>query len=285
MSVTKTIQLFLILAILMIAPAMADTYSCSIFPVMEQDVLDEDNKMDEPSGIAFHPMRNTLFIVSDNDFIYETDHNAVIKRSAKVSLPDVKKLDLEGVTVNTRTGAVYVISEKLDSILELNPDTFTVVGVYTYPEKFGKRTVFNRKGDGPEAIAFMPGKKQEEDVIFVCNQHDPPNLIKMKAPIHSKNRNLVPIKLTVISVTPFKINDLSAASYCRERDTLFVVSDFNNIAFELTRDCKIIRIWALPGDEQEGIAFVNNYLYIAQDSGKILRCRLDKSFFRKSEVK
>jgi uncharacterized protein YjiK len=228
-----------------------------------------------------------MFVVSDDDYVYETDLDAKIIRSSKITLADTRKLDLEGVAVNTRTGSVYLLSEELDSVLEMNPDTFAITGVFCYPEKFGKKQVFIKgaEGNGPEGLAFMPGKKPEEDVIFICNQDDPPNLIKMKAPIQSKTRNLMPVKLTIISVVSLPAKDLSAATYCAARNTMFVVSDFNNIAFELTRDGQILRIWAMPGDEQEGIAFVNDYMYIAQDTGKILRCKLNRIFFRKADKK
>ncbi|MCE1245325.1 MAG: SdiA-regulated domain-containing protein [Firmicutes bacterium] len=278
--------LFLIaLTLVWAAPIFAVTYTCSMFPVVGQDVLDKDRQIKEPSGITYHPAKKSLFVVSDDDFIFETDLEAVVKRSAKLTLPGSLKLDLEDVAVNTRTGVLYVLSEKLDAVLEVNPDNFEVKRVFTYPQKFGTKTIYEKhpKDNGPEGLAFMPGKKPEEDVIIVCNQDDPPNVIKMKAPAPSDKQDLTPVKLTVISVTTMPVKDLSAAAFCTERGTLFVVSDFNNVAFELTRDCKIIRSWALPGDEQEGIIFVNNCLYIAQDTGKILRCKLDRNFFRKAE--
>ena len=62
----------------------------------------------EPSGICFHPLRKTLFVVSDEGEIAEitTDGDPVFN----FKIPG----DLEGVTVDPQTGLLYIIHEGVD---------------------------------------------------------------------------------------------------------------------------------------------------------------------------
>jgi len=55
---------------------------------------------------------------------------------------------------------------------------------------------------------------------------------------------------------------------------LNVVNDADNILVEITLEGEIIREFAFPGETQEGIARdEGGYLYIAQDSGGILKVK------------
>ena len=55
---------------------------------------------------------------------------------------------------------------------------------------------------------------------------------------------------------------------------LNVVDDADNIFVELTVDGKLVKEYAFLGNEQEGIAWdEDGFLYIAQDSGGIIRVK------------
>jgi uncharacterized protein YjiK len=62
--------------------------------------------------------------------------------------------------------------------------------------------------------------------------------------------------------------------YDRRSGLMNVVDDADNILVEITLEGKILREYAFLGDRQEGIARDDEgYLYIAQDSGGILKVK------------
>ncbi|HJN17490.1 MAG TPA: hypothetical protein QGH10_18435, partial [Armatimonadota bacterium] len=57
-----------------------------------------------------------------------------------------------------------------------------------------------------------------------------------------------------------------------DRDRLYVISDSKNLFMEATTDGQVLAAYAFPGANQEGIALdPEGYIYIAQDSGGILK--------------
>ena len=70
------------------------------------------------------------------------------------------------------------------------------------------------------------------------------------------------------------MDDPSAMYYDSETGLLNVVSDADNILVEITLEGKLINEYAFLGDNQEGIAWdEEGYLYIAQDSGGIIKVK------------
>jgi uncharacterized protein YjiK len=60
--------------------------------------------------------------------------------------------------------------------------------------------------------------------------------------------------------------------YVVEQNTLKAISDQANLLIELTRDGQVLAVYPLPGNEQEGVTIDSNgFLYIAQDSGGIIK--------------
>ena len=68
--------------------------------------------------------------------------------------------------------------------------------------------------------------------------------------------------------------DLSGLHYDSANDQLLVVSDATNTFCQITRTGRILRLYAFPGANQEGIAMDSDgFLYIAQDSGGIVKIK------------
>ena len=66
--------------------------------------------------------------------------------------------------------------------------------------------------------------------------------------------------------------DLAGSHYDRASDLMYIISDATNTFFEITRTGKVLRAYAFPGDNQEGIAVDDEgFVYIAQDSGGIIK--------------
>jgi uncharacterized protein YjiK len=226
----------------------------------------------EPSGICYHPLRKTLFVVSDEGEIAEitTDGDPVFNQK----IPG----DLEGVTVDPQTGFLYIIHEGEDVILEFDPNKKEVTRKFPINREFEGNPEFIEKqtdsfDNGIEDIAFIQDANHPEGgTFYVSNQMDPPCIIELLVPLITTQFKSAEAK--IIRVLPFKMDDPAAMYYDPKTRLLNVVSDFDNILVELTLDGKLINQYAFLGDNQEGLARdEKGFLYIAQDSGGILKVK------------
>jgi len=225
----------------------------------------------EPSGICFHPLRKTLFIVSDEGEIAEikTDGTPVFN----LKIPG----DLEGITVNPQSGLLYIVKEGDDVILEFDPDEREVKRIFPINREFQGNANFLQKqkgyDQGIESIAFVSDKDHPEGGTFYAgNQWDPPCIIEILVPLRSSRAETAEAR--IIRVLPFKMDDPGGMYYDSKTGHLNVVSDAYNILVEITLEGKLVREYAFLGDNQEGIAKDDEgYLYIAQGLGGIIKVK------------
>jgi uncharacterized protein YjiK len=226
----------------------------------------------EPSGLCFHPSRGTLFVVSDEGEIAEIGKDGELLFRAEI--PG----DLEGITVEPESGFLYLIKEGDDIILEFDPETKEITRTFplnrTYhgnPDFIEKR--IGRYDNGIESIAFVRDDKHPEGgTFFIGNQWDPPCLMEVWLPLKSSQEKSTEAR--IIRVLSLILDDPAAMYYDCRTGLLNVVSDADNILVEITLQGKIVREFAFTGDSQEGIAIDDEgYLYIAQDSGGILKIK------------
>ena len=226
----------------------------------------------EPSGICYHPLRKTLFVVSDEGEIAEitTEGDPVFNQK----IPG----DLEGVTVDPQTGLLYIIQEGEDVILEFDPEKKEVTRKFPINREFEGNPEFIEKqtdsfDNGIEDIVFIQDINHPEGgTFYVSNQLDPSCIIELYVPLKTSQKPLSDAK--IIRVLPFKMADPAAMYYDPKTRLLNVVSDFDNILVELTLDGKLVNQYAFLGDNQEGLARDDKgFLYIAQDSGGILKVK------------
>ncbi len=226
----------------------------------------------EPSGICYHPLRKTLFVVSDEGEIAEitTDGDPIFNQE----IPG----DLEGVTVDPHTGFLYIVREGEDIILEYDPDEKAVTREFPINREYAGNPEFIEKqtdkfDNGIEDIAFIPDRNHPEGgTFYVGNQIDPACILELYVPL--KTSRAPSSEATILRVLPFEMDDPAAMYYDPRTKRLNVVSDFDNILVELTLDGKLIHEYAFLGDEQEGLARdEQGFLYIAQDTGGILKIK------------
>jgi uncharacterized protein YjiK len=226
----------------------------------------------EPSGICFHPTRKTLFVVSDEGEITEikTDGTPLFR----MKIPG----DLEGVTVNPETGILYLIKEGEDIILEFDPDKREILRLFPLDRTYNDNPGFIEKQEGQfdngiESIEFVENINHPEGgTFYIGNQWDPPCVMEVLIPIKTSRKKTA--KAHILRVLPLDIHDPAALFFDPKTGLLNVVSDADNILVEVSLDGKIVREYAFLGDEQEGIARDDEgYLYIAQDSGGILKVK------------
>ena len=186
--------------------------------------------------------------------------------------------DLEGITVNPQTGFLYIIKEGDDVILEFDPDKKEITRRFPINREYRSNPNFLQKQEkgydnGIESIAFVPDQNHPEGgTFYIGNQWDPPCIMEILVPLKSSRAETSEAR--ILRVLPFKIDDPAAMYYDSKKGLLNVISDADNILVEITLEGKLIKEYAFLGDNQEGLARDDEgYLYIAQDSGGIIKVK------------
>jgi len=233
------------------------------------------NRWPEPSGIAWHGKRQTLFVVSDEGHICEIRSDGTMVRQ----LRGQSWRDYEDVTVHPVTGMVYVAVEGEEKILEIDPETLATRRTFAIERTFQGKTVMKGGGNGIEGITFIPDPKHPEGGTFIV-AHQCMNrtttgevsaLFEVEVPLVSGGKGDEPA-CKIVRMIDLGTVDLAAVCYDGSRDRLYVLSDSTDTLFEVKRDGTIVRLWAFPGDNQEGFALDDQqHAYVAQDSGGIMK--------------
>lgn len=263
--------------ILLLGACSADQYSPTIrFPYQWLDEPGYGGDIDsqgipEPSGICYHPLRKTLFVVSDEGEVVEmqTDGTPVFRQK----VPG----DLEGVTVNPETGLLYIVKEGDDVILEFDPEKKKVLRTFPLNRSYNGNPEYIQKQEGYdngiESIQFILDENHSEGgTFYLGNQWDPPCVMEVLVPLKSCQEKVC--EAHILRVLPLKMDDPAAMHFDSRSGLLNIVSDADNILVEIDLSGKIIREYAFLGDNQEGITIdEEGYLYIAQDSGGIIKVK------------
>ncbi|MDP8247546.1 MAG: SdiA-regulated domain-containing protein [Candidatus Tritonobacter lacicola] len=242
------------------------------FPYMYKGDINKA-RLEEPSGIVYHPARKTLFAVGDEGDVCEMTTDGKLIKTRNLS--DGGKEDLEGITVHTGTGLLYVAVEGKDMILEIDPETLDVTREFPIDRIFKGRILIAAGGQGIEGIAFVPGA--DGNTFYISNQSfdlenedDPSIIMKVRLPLSTA----VEGSSDAIIVDYFSpgIIDISDIYYDSRFNTIVAISDAENVIFEMKRDGTLLLARPMPGKDQEGIAVdPDGNLYIAQDSGQIIK--------------
>jgi len=248
-----------------------------VLPYVWVGNIDKSN-FNEPSGIVFHPGRGTLFAVGDEGDICEIQRNGALVKQARV-----RPADFEAITCDAATGLLYVGIEGEERILELSPDDFGVRREFDIERVFRGAQVLKAGGQGIEAITFLPNAAHPEGGTFlVANQgfdlkatEDVSAIFEVEVPLQTSTSQKASAK--ILRRLPLPLIDISDMYYDAARDLVYVISDSTNALFEMTREGKALRSYALPGDSQEGFTVdPDGFIYIGQDSGGILKLKWDR---------
>jgi len=232
----------------------------------------------EPSGITFHPVRGTLFIVGDEGDVCEIQTDGTLVKQKRIL-----DADFEGITCNPLSGLLYIVIEGKEKIIEVDPKNFRVLREFSINRAFQGTVVLKPGGHGIEAIAFVPDSNHPEGGIFYIanqcfdlnNKEDPSAIFELEVPLRSSSHGGNRAK--IVKYLPFSAIDLSALHYDEKSGHLYVMSDATNTLFEITTEGKILKAYAFPGDNQEGIAVdTRGFIYIAQDSGGIIKIKWNR---------
>lgn len=219
----------------------------------------------EASGICYSKSSQTLFVVSDRGIIYELSTSGKILRKKELGL-----YDLEGIDYDENTDKLYLADEYLNQILILNPKNFEIIQKVSIKKKYKKKKIFKYSfNKGIEAIAIDNGK------IYLSNQSDE------KWP--NKNASIIfqvkikETKAKIINIFNHEYFDVAGLTF--HQGYMFFVSDAADILVKYDYiNNKTVATYKLPGKDQEGVCFDNENIYIADDSGAVLK-------FSKKELK
>ncbi len=232
----------------------------------------DQSDLTEPSGIAYHRQRDTLFAVSDDGVIAEFKRDGTPVARYRIGG------DLEAVTIVPETGLVYVAVEGDDVILEFDPVGGEVTRRFPINRTFNGDPNFLKKqtdefDNGIESMTFVPDPNHPEGgTFYVGNQWNPSVIMEVLVPL--KSSRVLEEEARIIRVLPFKMDDPAAMYYDPEKRLLNVVSDADNILVEITLDGKLVRQYAFVGNDQEGVCVDDEgFLYITQDTGEVIKVK------------
>ena len=226
----------------------------------------------EPSGICWHSQRETLFVVGDEGDICEIKTDGTLIKQKRI-----RHADFEGITHDPSSGLLYIAIEGAESIIQITPETFEVLQEFSLPRTLDGKTVLKSGGQGIEAITFVPDPAHPEGgTFYVANQsfsltdeHDISAVFQVELPLRSNTG-----KPKLLGYFTPGVIDLSGLYYDPTSDHIFVISDETNIILEYSRSHDLVKEYAFPGDNQEGITVDNaGFMYIAQDSGGIIKLK------------
>lgn len=196
----------------------------------------------EPSDLCIHPNAKSLFIVSDNGFLYETDLEGKIIRKA-----DYKGLDCEGVYADEKN--VYVAEEFSRKIRVFDIETLTNHKT-VYLEYNGGRN------SGYEAVTFNKAKNR----FVLLTEKNPIYLFELDENLQKVNE----FNLSKIS------RDISAATY--HNDHLWLLGDEDMTVYKLNpKTYEVLSSWKIPVVNPEGLTFdQNGNMLILSDDMQLL---------------
>jgi hypothetical protein len=219
----------------------------------------------EPSGLSFKENDiDSLYIASDNGKLCE--YNEIDKNMNCTNLN--KNEDIEGISF--KDNSMFLGLEGIDSIKNENGD------IIKLNRKLNNYIVLDKRSpNGIEALSYLYSDNNK-DYFIISNQskkifsEDASSLIKF----FIKNK-----KASIIESYQFNIIDISGVTYINNK--IVFISDTENLLVVFNEETKETQLYNLPGKDQEGIAYneVFNILYIAQDSGDILKINLKGRLF------
>ncbi|MFN2376741.1 MAG: SdiA-regulated domain-containing protein [Candidatus Binatia bacterium] len=219
----------------------------------------------EPSGIVYHPQRNSLFIVGDEGAIGEVSLDGRLLRQFHFSG------DLEAVTVDPRSGLLYVVREAHEIIFEIRPDNFKILRRFTIDRSYnGDPNFLRRGGDGIEGLTFVPDENHPEGgSLWAVNQFDPPVLVQLDIALRTSKEKFLTARIA--RALPVDSAPLSGLAWEPGRGVFLVTSSLWKRLVVLDAKGEAVRSVRLPAFMPEGISpLPDGRMAIAQDSGGLV---------------
>lgn len=229
----------------------------------------------EPSGVAYHPGRNTVLVVSDDGVLVELDLDLKEKHRWRV------EGDLEGIAVHPRRGTVYIAVERANEVLEFDLDSGSErnrfrVALGSHPEYLDARDA----NLGMEGIALVPAESDDEVTVYVVIETAPPRLLRLTNLLQMPAMHTLQVNQpvgTAVESQPMAMVDrgwdpglrsLNDLMFDAATQTFLVTGARDKALRVLDASARELRTFELPGPYPEGFCFLpNGDGLVVHDSG------------------
>jgi uncharacterized protein YjiK len=214
----------------------------------------------EPSGLTFHPDRETLIAVGDEGQVVELTQEGEVIANRDIGG------DLEAITADPHRKILYAVEEKEERLFLLDWDTLEIeseIDLQPFVEEAG---LDRDRNDGFEAIAFQPADEDRRiDRLILGHQHRPATLL-----FFTLDGN--PPQLGFQKRLDLDVQEVAGLCYDPKEGSLWLVCDKEDRIYKADKEGKLLTSLLLPGSAQEGIVFSpEGDLFVADDDGGIFR--------------
>lgn len=217
----------------------------------------------EASGVAYHPQRKTLFLVSDKGQFAEMDLSFKVLRRYRL------RGDLEGITVHPVTGSLFIAAENAAIVYEYDLTAGRVLRTIRIDirshDDFADGLIPNR---GIEGIAIVETSDNEYQ-LFAVVESDPPRLISLSADVSSEttahararvaeNSRLDPIREEARVIASYDLGLRRLSDVCDDPASraMIVISSKAHTAILFELDRRAVRSRTIPGIRPEGLCIL-----------------------------
>lgn len=237
----------------------ASAWSAQPFPSGSQPAVSIGGKLPdshETSGIAWHAGLQKFFLVSDAGVV-----TSMTAKGTKLTHWAISA-DLEAVTItHPNSSFIYLGIEDPDSIWEFNITTGLVTRIFNLTS-----WMTSPANSGLEALTFVPDPADPEGGLFYAGLQEDARIFVFRLPIQSSSTSTA--VTWVRTIPPVNgVANISDLTYVPSQDAIYAIYDKDDILRAMETDGTLIGEWALPGQDQEGIALKGSELYITEDYG------------------
>ncbi len=220
----------------------------------------------EPSGIAYHPGLDHLFLVGDEGRLVELDTAGVVLRRLTFHG------NLEDLAFHPPSGKLVLLSEKRSELILYDP----AAGEELRRWRLDSSALLGRRPEdrnhGFEGLAFredpsLPGG----GLFYLVHQRAPAMIVALSFEVTAPESTLG--ASAVVHRWPMKPNkDLTAATYVGSLNRLLVLADTRERLLIVKPDGSLEAEVVLPGEQQEGLCFDGaGTLWVADERAGLLR--------------
>lgn len=228
----------------------------------------------EPSGAAYHPVLDRVFVCGDGGRIAR-----MTTSGSSVTTWNVAG-DLEGIAIaDTTSTLVYVANEDDGSLKEFNTATSSVTRTFALTTAPAAPSVAalnaadidaltddnSSDGTGIEALTFVPDAAAPDGGVFWVGSQENGTIYKFRLSLASGGSTAVYLGKFKTWTAPH--NDLAGLEYDWASGNVLAVWDNQDTIRALRPDGTVFRTWDVPSDsnDEEGLAFDGSRLFIARD--------------------
>ena len=222
----------------------------------------------EPSGLAYHPGRNTFFMVDDGaverpSALFEISLEAEVLQKLPLGI------DLEGVCYCPLDGLLYVAEEVANVIYVVEPEGLLQLGTFSYASDYSGEPLLSAGGNGVEGIEFIPDQSDPAAGYFLLlNQDDPHCLFRLNhEDINLDSADLQP--LPIRAWWPYQEFNAGSLHYDAKKNELWLVHSWMNVVEYWDVGTMQVTGWEVfPGSAQEAVAVDGaGRLWVGSDLG------------------